>query len=566
MWDKKIKKNKTFYKSMALFLLEGLLSGLNFGVLFQIIPKLMAGRFTWQDIGRYTLLLAIIYGIRNLAYRRAYTLGQFAGTDMSKAIRLDLGNKFKAMPLKVFTQRDMGRYINTVTNDVDNYEGILTHRYGDILKNTVLLLMLTLYLFHFHMYLGWVALASLGLLMPALYYSFKIVDRHGANKNASQANNTDNVVEYITGIQTLRIYGQEGVNNTRIIQSMKDYSRVSFAYELKILPAAGLFNTLMGMSLPLNMALIGLLYTEGVFSAVTAMMVATLPIFFDKLVYTLYIALISYRNLKISKGNIEAIFESQEESVGGRDFKPKTYDIAFERVDFSYDETHWVCQELSFKAESGHLTALVGDSGAGKSTLLGLVAKLYEPQSGAIKIGGIDLADIASEKILDKISMVDQNTFLFNDTIKNNIRIAKPGATDAEIEQVCRLANCHDFIVAEPEGYDTLVGENGNHFSGGERQRISIARALLKDNPIVLLDEATASLDIENELLVKEAIGQLLDAHKTVLMIAHTLPIVKNADQILVMDQGRITESGSHRALMALNGKYAKMYQADSVS
>ena len=220
-------------------------------------------------------------------------------------------------------------------------------------------------------------------------------------------------------------------------------------------------------------------------------------------------------------------------------------------------------EEASFTVPDQKLTAIVGDSGSGKSTILNLIAKYYEPASGVISIGGKPINHVAAERVLEQVSMVDQDVFLFDDTIRDNIRHARPGASDAEIEAACREANCDGFIRRMEKGYDTPTGENGNLLSGGERQRLSIARAILKDSPILLLDEATASLDIENELAVKQAIANLLKAKKTVVMIAHTLSIVKNADQILVVADGTIKESGTHEELLAMNGKYAAMWNAE---
>ena len=207
----------------------------------------------------------------------------------------------------------------------------------------------------------------------------------------------------------------------------------------------------------------------------------------------------------------------------------------------------------------------MGDSGSGKSTILNLIAKYYDPESGEIDIGGQAIRYVNAEDVLDMISMVDQDTFLFNDTVRENIRHAKPSATDEEIEKVCKEANCDTFIRKMEKGYDTIIGENGNLLSGGERQRLSIARAILKNSPILLLDEATSSLDIENELAVKQAISNLLQENKTVVMIAHTLSVIKNADQILVVSGGKVAESGTHEQLLAMGGKYSAMWSAEQL-
>ena len=237
--------------------------------------------------------------------------------------------------------------------------------------------------------------------------------------------------------------------------------------------------------------------------------------------------------------------------------------VTASHVDFAYVPGEPVLKQASFTVPDQKLTAIVGDSGSGKSTILNLIAKYYEPAGGVISIGGKPINHVAAERVLEQVSMVDQDVFLFDDTIRDNIRHARPGASDAEIEAACREANCDGFIRRLEKGYDTPTGENGNLLSGGERQRLSIARAILKDSPILLLDEATASLDIENELAVKQAIANLLKAKKTVVMIAHTLSIVKNADQILVVADGTIKESGTHEELLAMNGKYAAMWNAE---
>ena len=244
-------------------------------------------------------------------------------------------------------------------------------------------------------------------------------------------------------------------------------------------------------------------------------------------------------------------------------FHPAEQNITFRSVSFSYVPGEPVLKELSFTAPAGKLTAIVGDSGSGKSTILNLIAKYYEPQSGDISIGGQSIETVAAERVLEQISMVDQQVFLFDDTVRENIRHARPSATDHEVEAACRAAGCDGFIQKLEHGYDTPIGENGNFLSGGERQRLSIARAILKNSPILLLDEATASLDIENELAVKRAILGLLSERKTVVMIAHTLSIVRNADQILVVADGNIAESGTHEELLARGGKYAAMWAAE---
>ena len=304
-------------------------------------------------------------------------------------------------------------------------------------------------------------------------------------------------------------------------------------------------------------------WVAGTLNTVDYLLICMLPLFCAKLANSIFVDLTSYKNLMISKNKILSVMNELEETGSMEPLHTATHEITFDNVDFAYVPGEPVLKHATFTVPDQKLTAIVGDSGSGKSTILNLIAKYYEATSGTISIGGKPINHIAAERVLEQVSMVDQDVFLFDDTIRDNIRHARPNATDTEIEAACREANCDSFIRKMEKGYDTPTGENGNLLSGGERQRISIARAILKNSPILLLDEATASLDIENELAVKQAIANLLKEKKTVVMIAHTLSIVKNADQILVMGDGRIAESGTHEELLAKGGKYAAMWNAE---
>ena len=238
----------------------------------------------------------------------------------------------------------------------------------------------------------------------------------------------------------------------------------------------------------------------------------------------------------------------------GTDIKPATYDIEFRDVSFGYD-SRIVLHDLNFKIPQNSTTAIVGPSGSGKSTLCNLIARFYDVNSGTITIGGTDIRRFTCDSLLKNISMVFQNVYLFRDTIKNNIKFGSPDATDEQIIAAAKAARCHDFIMALPDGYDTVIGEGGSSLSGGEKQRISIARAMLKDAPIVILDEATASIDPENEHLIQEAISALTHG-KTIITIAHRLATIENADQILVIDGGTVAQRGTHKELLQQEGTY----------
>lgn len=236
------------------------------------------------------------------------------------------------------------------------------------------------------------------------------------------------------------------------------------------------------------------------------------------------------------------------------------HDMIFNKVSFSYEDGKQTLKDVSFKIPENTMTAIVGASGSGKSTVAKLIARFWDVQSGSIKIGGVNIKDITCDALLKDISIVFQNVYLFNDTIEANIRYGKPDATRKEIETAAKKASCHDFITALPDGYNTIVGESGSHLSGGEKQRISIARAILKDAPIVLLDEATSAIDPDNEVYIQQAINELVK-NKTLIIIAHRLKTIREADQILVMQDGKLVESGTHEELIRNKGSYQKFWQ-----
>ena len=298
---------------------------------------------------------------------------------------------------------------------------------------------------------------------------------------------------------------------------------------------------------------------------VSYLLICMLPLFCAKLANTIFVDLTSYKNLMISKNKILGVMEEPEESGSMEPFQTDTHEITFDHVDFAYVPGEPVLKQATFTVPDQKLTAIVGDSGSGKSTILNLIAKYYEPTGGTIAIGGRPTDHVAAERVLEQISMVDQDVFLFDDTIRDNIRHARPDATDGEIEAACREANCDGFIRSMEKGYDTPTGENGNLLSGGERQRISISRAILKNSPILLLDEATASLDVENETKVQGALSRLLQG-KTVLVIAHRMRTVAGADHIVVLDDGHVAQQGAPAELMEQGGLYRRMVELQSES
>lgn len=561
--NKIFSKNRAFAVSIACTVVDGLLDGCNFILIYLVVQGVFSGGFSLSAVSRITIAIMVVFALRVVIFGYGYVQGQLGGTQVSHDIRLYLGDKIKRIPLARFTERESGDYLGALTVNVNDYEQILTHKTGNIVKNVTLAVVLSAFVCMLFAPAGVVVAAMFLLDVPGLAYAWHQVRRYGPQKSALQASNTSMLVEHIEGMQTLRSYGIGGVRNERIVKSMRAFSDVSYRYEAAVTPPGALVMVLVGLGLPALILLCGQTVLAGELDAVSAVLICMLPLFVSKLSNAIFVDLTAYRNLKIAKDRIVSVVEQPEETGSKEPLKVGDGCVELSHVRFGYRDDEPLFESLDLRFEGGALTALVGDSGCGKSTILSLVAQYYRPDSGEVLIDGTPTGSFDPESVLAHISIVDQNVFLFDDSVMSNVRYARPDATDDEVCRACRLAHADEFICALPQGYESLIGENGNKLSGGERQRLSIARAILRDAPIVLLDEATASLDIENELAVKEAIANLLSKKKTVVMVAHTLPIVRDADRIVVIDGGRAAEAGTHDELMAAGGKYAAMWQAD---
>lgn len=561
MNQKIFRPSKQLDAAIAGVVLEGIVSGCNFLVLFQVLELIFGKSVDFKDIVRATCILGIIFILRLVLYAVSYTQSQVGGAVVSKNIRVALGDKLRHIPLGAFTGQRIGYYINAATSEVADYEQILTHKLADITKYWILLVMLSLYAAHLNFYVGLIMLLTLLLLIPTMIFSIRQVNRYGKAKNMAREENVSAIAEYLTGSQTLRSYGLAGEKNEALQSSMKFFSNVSYAYERAMLPIGFVFMFLAYVGAATSIYVSACAYAQGALTVPELIVLAMLFLFSCKVEATLYISMVAYRNLMISKGKISGIMNEKEEERTAETYAPQSFGITFQNVDFAYQPGENVLDCMSFHIPENKITAIVGASGSGKSTIFNLLSKYYEPDRGEILVGDAKLSEASSEQALSYISLVDQDVFLFNESIKNNLLFAAPDATDVDVFQALQQANCN-FVNGLEHGINTIVGENGNRLSGGEKQRISIARAILRQSRIVLLDEATSSLDIENELLVKQAIQNLLKAKKTVVMIAHTLPIIQSADQILVVDGGRIAETGTHQELLAMHGKYAAMWQA----
>ena len=481
-----------------------------------------------------------------------------------KKVRLSLAERLRKLPLGYFSKRDLADLIETLMGDVNRLEHVWSHclgyLYGSFISTAVIAVMLLAY--------NWkLAIACLWAVPVAfilLFGSRKFSRKNSEITKAAAVQVADGIQETLENIREIRATNQEDRFLNALSDKIDDHEAKMIHVEL----VNGIFVNAASVIMRLGVATTILAGTRMILAGEIDFMMLFMYLMVITRIYAPFdqaLALISEMFLSEVCANRLNEIEDARTAEGSEDFRPDGHDIVFENVGFGYDDKQ-VLDGVSFTAKEDEVTALVGPSGSGKSTCTRLAARLWDNDSGAIKVGGVDIKTIDPETLLTDYSMVFQDVVLFDDTVMENIRLGKHGATDEEVRAAARAANCDEFVEKLPQGYNTPIGENGAKLSGGERQRISIARALLKDAPIVLLDEATASLDVENETKVQGALSRLL-AGKTVLVIAHQMRTVEAADKIVVLADGKVAEQGSPDELFAReNSMFRRMAELQSTS
>lgn len=488
-----------------------------------------------------------------LSYLRA-VLQESIGTEVAAGQRIHLGDVLKRVPLGYFSQNSVGDILAGVTTELSVLELQGMKMVDAVINGYAKFIAIVLCLIFFSPVAA--AISVIGVVFSAL--ALHGISRH-SEKTATTAheaveNMSGAAIEYIRGLSIVKSFGQEGASTQSFRSANKALKDIRIGIEKGFTP----FNCLHLFALKL--ASMGIVFICAWQAAQGQMSMA----FFLMFVLFSFVMFGSVENINdaahllgvidSAMDKLEALENAEYIDQDGTDIKPTSYDIEFKDVSFGYDD-RMVLHDLNFTIPQNATTAIVGPSGGGKTTLCNLIARFYDVNSGTITLGGTDIRAFTCDSLLRNISMVFQNVYLFRDTIKNNIKFGRPDAADEQIIAATKAARCHDFIMALPDGYDTMIGEGGSSLSGGEKQRISIARAMLKDAPIVILDEATASIDPENEHLIQEAISALTHG-KTIITIAHRLATIENADQILVIDGGTVAQRGTHEELLEQEGTY----------
>lgn len=509
------------------------------------------------------IMIILVLGRFITAYLKSKNQESIA-YEMSANERLNIGNKLKNVPLGYFNTHHSNELTTIVTTDLTFLENFAMKMVDIVINGYILISVLILSL----LVVSWqvALLACIGVLLSFL--TIQLLENK-SKKNAptyhyAQNQLIEKVVEVIRGIQVIKSFSKENASLRSFNRAVNESKRVNTKIEMQYIP----FNLLHLLSLKVTSILIVLvaclLFIHNSIDLPTFIMISIFSFVIFDSVENINSAAHVLEIIDMTLEDIEKIKSAPELDKKGKDLTIENDDIAFENVNFSYDDKQ-VIKNVSFDIAANTSTAIVGPSGSGKSTLCHLLLRFYDVNDGFIRIGGIDIKDLKLSSLMSQISAVFQKVYLFNDTIENNILFGNPDATEEEVIRAAKQACCHDFIMKLPDGYKTVLHEKGNNLSGGERQRISIARAILKDAPIIILDEATVSIDPENEQLIQTAINELSKG-KTVITIAHKLETIKNADQIIVLNEGEIIQKGSHDELIRKPGMYQDFIRIKSKS
>ena len=498
-----------------------------------------------------------------IASRNDYKKTYVAAYTESESIRLRLADHLRKLPMSFFNRRDTTDVADRIMGDVTAQESMLSSTLPQLIAGTVSTAVICVMLAFFDWRLACCAMVTLPLSAAVIALSRRREKRLFERQNRVRLDALARVQDYLEGIKDIRACRAVGKDSAAMEQAMLELKRVTMRVELAVDVSVSLASAILRSGVGLTACVGAMLLASGGVD----FMVLLMFLLIVSRVYSPILALVSQLpnllNLSTKTARIKAVMD-EPEAKGSAPADVSGHSLSFQNVRFGYGDEE-VLHGISFDAQEGKVTALVGPSSSGKSTCAQLAAKFWEPNSGRILCSGKDIAGFSEESWLAHVSIVFQDVILFDDTVANNIRIGREGASDEEVAEAARTAHCLEFIEKLPQGFDTMLGENGASLSGGERQRLSIARALLKDAPVVLLDEATASLDPENETLIQRAVGTLC-AGKTVVVIAHRLRTVANADKIVVLDDGRVAEEGSHKTLLAEDGLYARLWRLQQES
>ena len=548
-------EKSTWYKGMAFELLRSIFEALQFVALLIVLRALVeqniTGATAWTALG---IMVVSVAGAA-LCWYLAHNSEGHANYRMCGEKRIHIGERMKYMPMGYFNAQSLGSLTAAATSTMSDLESMSFAVIARTVVGMIRTAVFSLAIMCFDWRIGLVFFVGMLLFLWVNSRLLKKSRELSPGRLAAQTKLVDAVLEYIQGMSVVRAFHGDKAAKQTLNNTIKETENQNFKLERKRIPYNVLEQVVLRVTSVLAILISIWLFLQGDMSLFSCLMMVVSA-------FLVYSELESAGEMFFMLPMIDASIDRVEEidraprmDEGGSVQVPKSHDISFDHVDFSYGDRK-IIDDVSFTIPEGTTTAIVGPSGSGKTTLTSLMARFWDVKKGSVKLGGIDVKDYSLDSLMSNFSMVFQNVYLFNDSIENNIKFGKPEASHEEVVAAAKAARCHDFIMALPDGYDTVIGEGGATISGGERQRLSIARAMLKDAPVVILDEATANVDPENEAELQAAI-EALTGGKTIIMIAHRLKTVRHANQILVVDHGRIGQHGTHDQLIQQKGIYA---------
>lgn len=552
--------SKRIWGSFICGFLESMFGLLPIAAVFLVLIELQNGQpITGQTWGIVIGLIAGGLILRMIFKYLVYRLQSTAGFEFVARERIALGDRLRNVPMGFFHDNSVGDITATVTTDLNFLENYSMHILDKVTTGVLSMIVMAGCILAFDWRIGLIFVAGILLSFPIYSHMQKKGKALSAKRQKIQSEAVAATLEYVQGISVVKSFNMCDKNLSDIEDAYESNAAASYGVERVFTPLNMTYSMVFRISACMIMLCAGILAVGGdlSFANLAVILIASFTIFNPIEVMGQMTTMI--RTMDAALDRVERIKQAKKIDENGRDIPLDSFDIGFEHVSFAYENGNPILKDVSFSIPQGSMTAIVGPSGGGKTTITRLIARFWDVQEGSITVGGHDVKEFTCDSLLKNMSMVFQNVYLFHDTIENNIKFGCPDATHEQVVEAAKKACCHDFISALPQGYDTVIGEGGSTLSGGEKQRISIARAMLKDAPIILLDEATASVDPENEVHLQQAISALVK-NKTLIVIAHRLSTIRDADQILVVDNGKIVEKGVHAELIQQKGIYQKFW------
>ena len=548
------KNRKKLYISIVLGVLDAMCAAMKIPAAFYAIKAVLD-----ENINTQSILIAVGFMListvgKTIVNRYSQMLQTEAGYDTCALKRIEIGEHLRYLPMGYFNDNSLGHITSVTTNTMEQMADIATRAIMLVLQGSITTIVIGLFMFLFDVRIGLISVIGIAIFFMVNQITIRKVAKVAGEKIEADKEMVGVIIEYIQGIAEIRNYNILGFNQSKIQRSIERKKNADITAELAAIPAVGVQQIICKLIGVVIAAASIFFYLNGTMELVytIVMLLCSFMVFESMDAAGIFTALLKVIGQGVDLAN--EILNIEQMDIEGEDITPDNRDIHLEHVSFAY-ENRKIIDDVTLDIKENTTTAIVGPSGGGKTTITSLISRFWDVQEGEVTLGGRNVKDYSFDSLMENFSFVFQRVYLFEDTIANNIRFGRPEASKEEVIEAAKKASCHDFIMSLPDGYETVIGEGGATLSGGEKQRIAIARAIMKAAPIIVLDEATANVDPENEKELTEAIENLT-REKTIIMIAHRLKTVRNADQILVVDKGRIVQKGKHNELMKQDGIY----------